>query len=223
MSIDMTITEELIADALRELSSRDTDIARAVQEVGHPPTRNRQPGFATLIGIITAQQISVAAASAIRTRLEAAATSLTPESFLALDDDALAAVGMSGRKIEYSRALAQAIISGEFDPDQLAKLPEEEAMASLISHKGIGRWSAEIYLLFALGRADVWPADDLAVALAVQKLKKLNERPNRERMEAIAEAWRPWRGIVALLMWEYYRGAPFEADQPRAKNKAARK
>ncbi len=208
----MTITETMIADALHELSSRDSDIARAVAEVGHPPTRNRQPGFATLIGIITAQQISTAAAMAIRTRLEAAADPLTPENFLALDDAALAAVGLSGRKMEYGRALATTIVSGDFDPTHLATLPEEEAMASLISHKGIGRWSAEIYLLFALGRTNVWPADDLAVAVAVQKLKKLNERPNRERMEAIAEPWRPWRGIVALLMWQYYRGAPFSSD-----------
>lgn len=223
MSIAMAITESLIADALRELSSRDTDIARAVAEVGHPPTRNRQPGFATLIGIITAQQISAAAASAIRTRLETAANPLTPENFLALDDDAMSAIGLSGRKIEYGRALAAAIVSGDFDPANLATLPEEEAMASLISHKGIGRWSAEIYLLFALGRTDVWPADDLAVAVAVQRLKRLNERPNRERMDAIAEAWRPWRGIVALLMWQYYRGAPFGADKPTPKKRGARK
>ena len=219
----MAITEALIADALHELSSRDTDIARAVAEVGHPPTRNREPGFATLIGIITAQQISAAAATAIRTRLEAAADPLTPENFLALDDTALATVGLSGRKIEYGRALAATIVSGDFDPAYLATLPEDEAMASLISHKGIGRWSAEIYLLFALGRTDVWPADDLAVAVAVQKLKRLNERPNRKRMEAIAEPWRPWRGIVALLMWQYYRGAPFSADGPTPKKKGARK
>jgi DNA-3-methyladenine glycosylase II len=223
MSIAMAITEALIADALHELSNRDEDIARAVQEVGHPPTRNHEPGFATLIGIITAQQISAAAASAIRARLETAADPLTPENFLALDDAALAAVGLSGRKIEYGRALATTIVSGEFGLANLSTLPEEEARASLISHKGIGRWSAEIYLLFALGRTDVWPADDLAVAVAVQKLKSLNERPNRERMEAIAEPWRPWRGIVALLMWQYYRGAPFGADGQTAKKKGVRK
>ncbi len=221
MSIAMAITDELIAEALRELSSRDADIARAVKEVGHPPSRDREPGFGTLINIITAQQISAAAASAIRARLEAAADPLTPENFLALDDAALSAVGLSGRKIEYGRALAQAIIAGEFDPNELAVLPEADAMASLIKHKGIGRWSAEIYLLFALGRTDVWPADDLAVATAVQRLKRLKKRPDRKRMEAIAEPWRPWRGIVAILMWRYYRGAPLGADAPSVKKKVA--
>lgn len=219
MSIAMAITDRLIAKALTELSRRDADIARAVKEVGHPPSRIREPGFGTLIGIITAQQISAAAASAIRARLEAAADPLTPQSFLALDDAALAAVGLSGRKIEYGRALAKSIVSGEFDPDELAALPEDAAMASLIKHKGIGRWSAEIYLLFALGRTDVWPADDLAVATAVQRLKRLKKRPDRKRMETIAEAWRPWRGIVAILMWRYYRGAPLGVDQQPAPKK----
>ena len=221
MSIAMAITDKLIAEALTELSRRDADIARAVKEVGHPPSRDREPGFGTLIGIITAQQISAAAASAIRSRLEAAADPLTPENFLALDDAALAAVGLSRRKIEYGRALAQSIVSGDFSPDELADLPEGDAMASLIKHKGIGRWSAEIYLLFALGRTDVWPADDLAVATAIQRLKQLKKRPNRERMEKLAEAWRPWRGIVAILMWRYYRGAPLGEDKQPTKKKAA--
>ena len=223
MSITMAITKTLIADALHELSIRDSDIARAVAEVGHPPARNHQPGFTTLIGIITAQQISAAAATAIRTRLETAANPLTPENFLALNDATLAMVGLSGRKIQYGRALATKIASGDFDPTHLDTLPEAEAMASLLNHKGIGRWSAEIYLLFALSRTDVWPADDLAIAVAVQKLKQLNERPNRERMEAIAEPWRPWRGIVALLMWQYYRGTPFNSGEPTPTKKKALK
>lgn len=217
MSTTMEITNKLIEHALKELSARDKDILRALEEVGYPPARISKPGFGTLMGIIIGQQISAEAATAIRTRLEKASNSINPEGFLALDDFTLKTVGLSNRKIEYGRNLARKILSGDFDSTGLTRMSEEGAIKSLMRHKGIGRWSAKIYLLFALGQADVWPAEDLAVAVAVQKLKGLHERPSLEEMEAIAEPWRPWRGIVALLMWKYYRGAPLNIDNSTSK------
>ncbi|MBL4766502.1 MAG: DNA-3-methyladenine glycosylase 2 family protein [Rhodobacteraceae bacterium] len=201
------MTPETIATALSELAARDADIARAVEAVGYPEPRNREQGFGTFLNIIIGQQVSVHAAAAIRGRLVEATQPLTPDSFLALDDDALRVVGLSRRKMEYSRLLAEDILSGAFSPDKLPELDDDQVMAEIIARKGLGRWSAEVYMLFALGRTDVWPADDLAVQVAVQRIKGLDERPNRATMDEIAEAWRPWRGIAALLFWHHYNTA----------------
>ena len=201
------MTKKVIAPALDALAKRDTDIARVIGEVGYPEPRNRDPGFETFVNIIIGQQVSVHAAAAIRGRLLAAADPLTPESMLALDDDALKAVGLSRRKMEYSRLLAQDVLEGRFDPDGLHKLDDDAIMEAIVARKGLGRWSAEVYMLFALGRTDVWPADDLAVIVAVQRLKGLDDRPNRKLMDELAEDWRPHRGMVALLMWHHYNNA----------------
>jgi DNA-3-methyladenine glycosylase II len=201
------MTPDLIATALDELAARDADIARALDSVGYPEPRNREPGFATFLNIIIGQQVSVHAAAAIRGRLADAVNPLTPERFLALDDDALRAIGLSRRKMEYCRLLAQDIESGDFEPVRLPELDDETVMAQIIARKGLGRWSAEVYMLFALGRCDTWPADDLAVQVAVQRIKGLDDRPNRATMDDIAESWRPWRGIAALLFWHHYNNA----------------
>lgn len=203
----MVTTPETVAAALDTLAARDADIARTLAEVGYPEPRVRTPGFATLLDIIVGQQVSVQSAAAIRARLKEAADPLTPDSFLALDDAALRRVGFSRRKVEYGRLLAQDILEGRFDPEGLPALDDEAILAEIVARKGLGRWSAEIYMLFALGREDVWPADDLAVQVAVQKLKRLDERPNRAVMDAVAETWRPHRGAAALLMWHIYRKA----------------
>lgn len=201
------MTPESIAAALDELAARDADIARALETVGYPAPRNREPGFATFLNIIIGQQVSVHAAAAIRARLAVAADPLTPENFLTLDDDALRAVGLSRRKMEYGRLLALDIESGAFEPDRLPEFDDEQVMAQIIARKGLGRWSAEIYMLFALGRPDMWPADDLAVQVAVQRIKGLEDRPSRAVMDDIAESWRPWRGVAALLFWHHYNTA----------------
>jgi len=201
------MTPKSIAAALDELAARDADIARALETVGYPEPRNRDPGFATFLNIIIGQQVSVHAAAAIRGRLAAAADPLTTGNFLALDDDALRAVGLSRRKMEYGRLLAQDIDSGAFEVDRLHEFEDEQVMAQIIARKGLGRWSAEIYMLFALGRPDMWPADDLAVQVAVQRIKGLDDRPTRAVMDDIAESWRPWRGVAALLFWHHYNTA----------------
>jgi DNA-3-methyladenine glycosylase II len=201
-------SRKTLEEALAELGRRDPDLARAQREAGLPALRKRAPGFATFLDIILAQQLSAASANAIRARLKALATPLSPESFLALDDASLRGIGFSRQKVLYGRGLAEALANGALDLAHIHRLPDEEAIAAITSLKGLGRWSAEVYLLFALRRPDIWPVDDLAVVVAVQRLKRLKERPDRKRMLAIAEPWRPWRSYAARLMWHYYRNAP---------------
>jgi DNA-3-methyladenine glycosylase II len=202
------MTPEFIRDALNDIATRDTDLADALQEYGYPAPRIHEPGFASLINIIIGQQVSTHAAAAIRERLETALNPLTPETFLNAEDEALRAVGFSKRKVEYGKGLAVAIINGTLETERLIALDDDEVTKTLTNIRGIGRWSADIYMLFALGRANAWPIDDLAIQVAVQKLKRMRKRPDRKRMEAIAKRWRPYRGVAALFLWHYYKGAP---------------
>ena len=204
------ITPGTLKLALAELAARDPDLARAHREAGPPPLRRRPKGFPALVRIVCSQQVSVASADAILGRLDAAVSPLIPEGFLALDDDALKRVGFSRQKTAYIRGLAADLMAGRVDLDRLARLDDEAAIAELVKIKGIGRWSAEIYLLFSLKRPDIWPVDDLAVVVAVQRLKRLPERPDRAAMIEIGEPWRPWRSVAARLMWHYYRKTPAE-------------
>jgi DNA-3-methyladenine glycosylase II len=201
-------SREIMEAALIELGRRDPDIARAHREAGTPTLRRRPASFATLMNIILAQQLSRASAMAIGARLEALAGPLTPERFLALDDETLRRIGFSRQKILYGRDLAAAVAEGRLDLAAMRRIEDEAAIEMLCQVKGIGRWSAEVFLLFALKRPDIWPVDDLAVVVAVQRLKRLHERPDRKRMIAIGESWRPYRSIAARLMWHYYRNAP---------------
>lgn len=198
------LSEVSLSEGLEALARADADVARALAEAGPPSLRSREPGFEALLGAIVSQQISKAAAQTVWDRLAAAADPLGPETILALDDDALRAAGLSRQKALYARGLAEAVVSGAIDLAGLAHLPDEEVVQQLVALKGIGRWSAEIYLLFALGRPDAFPADDLALMIGAQRLKRLDQRPARGELMEIAEAWRPWRGPAALLLWHYY-------------------
>ncbi len=201
------LDEQTLTEALAELAARDADIARGLKEVGRPSLRWGDPGFKTLLRAIVSQQISKAAAAAVWGRLEEAAGDLAPESVAALDEGALRAAGLSRQKVSYVRGLAEAVVTGGIDLGGLAARPDEEVVAELVRLKGIGRWSAEIYLLFALHRPDAFPADDLALMVGAQRLKRLEERPTRTGLAEIAETWRPWRGPAALLLWHYYSAA----------------
>lgn len=202
------MTPAFIRTALDDIAARDEDIAKALREYGYPAPRNRPPGFSTLINIIIGQQVSTQSAAAIRGRLEETLEPLTPEGFLALGDEALRAVGFSGRKVEYGRGLAEAVLDGTLDTDRLATLDDDAVAKALTGIRGLGPWSADIYMLFSLDRADAWPADDLAIQVAVQKLKRMRKRPDRKRMDKVARKWRPYRGVAALFLWHYYKGAP---------------
>ena len=202
------MTPEFIRNALDEVAARDNDLRAALDAFGYPAPRNREPGFGTLINIIIGQQVSTNAAAAIRNRLEMAIDPLTPKTFLAAGHEILRNVGCSNRKIEYGRGIAEALLEGTLDTVHLTELSDEDVAKTITSFRGLGPWSADIYMLFALGRADAWPLDDLAIQVSVQRLKNMRNRPNQKRMEAVARRWRPYRGVVALFLWHYYKGAP---------------
>ncbi len=197
--------DETLRPAMEALAERDPDIAIAYEVCGLPPIRRHEPGFAGLIRIMAAQQVSAQAAQAIISRLDAALKPVSAEGFLALDDEAQKQIGLSRPKQRYGRALAEDILAGRLDLKEIEMLDDEAAAAALMKVKGIGRWTAEVYLLFALQRPDIWPAGDLAVQVAAQKLKKLSERPVGETMIALAEGWRPYRTAAARFLWHMYR------------------
>ncbi len=196
--------ESWLTRGLDALSAAHPDFAALRQELGDPPLRSRPPGFATLLDAILGQQVSTASANAIKAKLQAAICPATPQSVLSAGPEVLRAAGFSRQKISYALDLADAIVEGRLDLDGMKDLEDEAAIEALIAIKGIGRWTAEIYLLFALHRPDVWPAADLALAVAVQRLHNLEERPVGRRAYEVVEHWRPWRGAAAHLMWKAY-------------------
>jgi DNA-3-methyladenine glycosylase II len=194
--------------SLKALATRDPVLAAALATIGPPPERTRPPGFATLVRIIVGQQVSSKAAASLWARLEAAIDPVTPERLAMLSPEDLRALGLSRQKAAYALGLAEAVASGALDLARVHAADDEAAIAELITVKGIGRWSAEIYLLFALGRPDVFPSGDLALAIAAQRLKKLRRRPDPKRLAKLAEAWRPHRGAAAHFLWHYYANPP---------------
>jgi DNA-3-methyladenine glycosylase II len=208
--------DERLRPALEALAAADPDIAEAYADCGLPPRRASDPGFPGLMRMIAGQQVSVQSAAAIIRRLEERVDPLTPERFLAAGEDDLKAAGLSRPKMRYGRLLAEAIASGALDIDGLAALDDAAAIDALTRVKGIGQWTAEIYLLFALGRPDVWPVGDLALCIAAQHLKKLETRPDARQMTALGEAWRPHRSAAARFLWHLYRH-PGVALGPNAK------
>ena len=197
--------DESLRPAMESLAAADPDIAKAYARCGLPPVRGSEPGFPGLIRMIAGQQVSVQSARAIVGRLEERVDPLTAEGFLALAEDDLKAIGFSRPKMRYGRLLAEEIAGGGLDIDGLAELDDKEAIAALTRIKGIGPWTAEIYLLFALRRPDVWPVDDLALCIAAQHLKSLSTRPDRKAMLALGEPWRPFRSAAARFLWHLYR------------------
>ena len=205
------MTDTSLQSAIEELAERDADMARAYAQVGLPPKRGQRAGFASLIGTICSQQMSTASSRAIMGRLTESVNRLEPKAFLALDDEALRRIGFSRQKITYCRILANAVASGALNFPALKSLSDEAVVDELTNLKGIGRWTADIYLLFALKRPDVWPVGDLALVIAVQRLKGLKERPNAKKMHKIGEPWRPHRSAASRFLWHYYSNAPKDA------------
>ena len=198
------LNEKTFSRGLRFLSARDADLAKIIRDWGPPPMWVRDSGFPTLILIILEQQVSLSSARAAFARLGTAAKTITPMRFLRLDDAALKAVGFSRQKTTYARHIAQAIVERRFHPAELEKMDDEEARATLVQLKGIGSWSADIYLMMALRRPDIWPKEDLALATAVQKVKGLASRPKPGELESLGAAWQPWRAVAARLLWHFY-------------------
>ena len=208
MPIDV-LDDESLLKAIEILADRDPDLASIVQRYGSPPMWSRPPGFATLIRIILEQQVSLSSARAAYNRLNEATGNVSPTSFLKLNDKELKSIGFSRQKTRYGRQLARGIIDGSVDLEALEGYHDEEARSRLMATKGIGRWSADIYLLMALRRPDVWPHSDIALIKAVTRIKELKSHPSGKEWDAIGEAWRPWRSVAARLVWfEYLGGRP---------------
>jgi DNA-3-methyladenine glycosylase II len=203
----MVRSVESIKKAVDELARREKAFAAVLERHGHPEPRVSDRGATTLLRTIVGQQVSVAAARSMWAKLEAAYGG--PPDLAEIEkatDDELRLAGLSRQKAGYARSLATLVLSGELDLDRLPE-DDEEAIALLTRIKGIGRWSAEIYLLFAEGRTDVWPAGDLAVQIEIGKLLGLEGKPTEKQLRELAEAWRPHRGAVAVLAWHSYNSA----------------
>jgi len=198
------LDEEGFVRGLRFLCGSDPDLAQIVANLGPPPMREREPGFPTLIHIILEQQVSLASARAAYDRLLKAVSPLTPDQFLELDNATLKTIGFSRQKTAYGRNLAQMIVSGRLDLAGLDAMDDAAVRSELLKVKGIGPWTANIYLLVVLRRPDVWPREDLALAVAAQEIKQLGSRPTVDELDALSKAWKPWRAIAARLLWHYY-------------------
>ena len=203
----MGLSAETIRSGLDAIAAQTPAIGAALGRVGYPEPRIRARGYATLLRTIVGQQVSVAAASSMWAKLTAAlGDDVAPKALLAADFDALRACGLSRQKQGYARSLCELVLAGALDFNALPA-DDEEAIALLTQIKGIGRWSAEIYLLFAEGRPDIWPAGDLAVQVGLGKLLALPERPSEKRTRDLAEIWRPHRGAAAIFTWHCYNNA----------------
>ena len=198
------LNDENFARAIKYLSEKDEDLGEIVKDLGIPPMWNRKPGFPTLMHIILEQQVSLASARAAYNRLLSSVKPLNPENFLKLNDSELLVIGYSRQKTLYSRILAGSILDGSIDLNKIEKMNDSDARSELMKLKGIGRWTADIYLLMALGRPDVMPAGDLALEVALQHVKGLKSRPSREKLQKISNAWRPWRAVAARILWHFY-------------------
>jgi len=214
------LCEVSLTEGCEALASADADLARVYRAHGLPPLRYRPPTYDTLLRIIVAQQVSVASANAIWNRLQERLTKggeeVTPEAFLTLDDEALRAIGFSRQKTAYGRAIAQDLTSGRVDLGTVETLADEEAIAELVKLKGIGRWTAECFLLFSYGRPDVWPADDVGLMIGMEKIKGLKTRPDAKRMRRLARPWSPWRGVAARLLWHVRKLDVVPADASKS-------
>jgi len=200
----VTLTERTLAQGVRALARRDEDLARVVQRHGPPPLWDRRPGFPTLVQIILEQQVSLSSGRAAYVRLASAAGRVTPGQIARLELRALARAGLTRQKSAYIRGLARAVVDGHLDLDRVHRMSDDEAHVELLKLKGIGPWTADIYLLMALCRRDVWPRHDLALASAMRDVKRLRSVPTPDRQLEIAEAWRPWRAVAARVMWHHY-------------------
>ncbi|MFN6964289.1 MAG: DNA-3-methyladenine glycosylase family protein [Pyrinomonadaceae bacterium] len=198
------LDRQTLARACRELAAADPTLGVSLARHGTPPLWDREPGFATLLQIILEQQVSLASAKACFDKLAARLGGVRPEGVLTLDDDEMRAVGFSRQKAAYARHLAEAVLDGRFDFEAVHSLPDHEAKHELMRLKGVGHWTADIYLLMAMLRPDVMPRGDLALHIAWQKITGAERRPDADEFLTIAESWRPYRSVAARMLWHFY-------------------
>ena len=204
----MGIGKEGLKESLDALAARDPRIALALEQAGYPEPRISEPGYQTLLRAIVGQQVSVASAASMWNKLTAlVGDPPNPQALIEASDETLRSAGLSRQKAAYARSLAEEVVSGRLD---FARLPEDddEAVEELVRVKGIGRWTAEVYLLFAEGRRDIWPAGDLAVQIEAGRILGLDGKPTEKKLRELSEAWRPHRGAFAIFTWHHRRAIP---------------
>ena len=201
-------------DICDALAASDTDLTAIINAHGYPPMWNRPNTFETLIHIILEQQVSLASALAALNKLRERLGQITPEGLLRLTDEELKACYFSRQKTNYARHLARALQSGELDLQALEKLPDHEVRTRLTALKGIGDWTVDVYLIFVLQRADIFPLGDLAAVNALKRLKKIPKETSREQLVTMIGTWQPHRTIATMLLWHYYLSAPRPASRP---------
>jgi len=206
---DFILNKSEIERRLKALADDDAHVAEAVKLVGYPEERRGDQGFATFMRVIVGQQLSVKAAATIRGRVEAlVAEPDDPDAYDKVTDEALRAAGLSRQKIAYARSLVETVRDGTLDLGALPHMDDDEAVAAITAVKGLGVWSAHMYLMFSLGRPDIWPVGDLAVRVGIGRIIELDDRPTEKQVQEIGERWRPHRSPMALLAWHYYSNAP---------------
>jgi DNA-3-methyladenine glycosylase II len=198
------LTGKTLAAAASALANRDKLLARILKSHGPPPLWKRPQGFSTLVRIILEQQVSLASAASIYGRLSNAIDPFLPGRFIEAGEIQFRSLGVTRQKASYLLRLAEQIEGRHLSLTALSRMTDADAKLALMNVKGIGSWSADIYLLMAMCRADIWPAGDLALATTVMELKRLKERPNQERLQAIGERWRPYRAVAARMLWQHY-------------------
>jgi DNA-3-methyladenine glycosylase II len=198
------LTQATVSQYAAELGRLEDHFQQVLDRLGPPPLWQREPGFPTLVLIILEQQVSLASARAAFNRLLEICPVLTPETFLGLGDEALREAGFSRQKTSYCRGLAQAMLDGQLDLPGMAAKDDETVRRELIAIKGIGAWTADIYLLMVLRRPDIWPVQDRALAVAMGRLWGMSEPPSPAEMAQMGEAWRPYRAVAARLLWHHY-------------------
>ena len=201
------LTAKSLAVAARELAARDEMLAGIHAIHGDPPLWRRATGFTTLVHIILEQQVSLKSAKAMLVRLQGVIEPFTPERFVELGYEYLRSLGVTRQKSAYLIDLSTSIVSGNLSFTKLGRMSDDDARLALTRIKGIGLWSADVYLLMAMRRADIWPAGDLALAVAMKELKGLTNRPGPIELEQWAEQWRPLRAVAARMLWQYYLGS----------------
>ncbi|HKU97184.1 MAG TPA: DNA-3-methyladenine glycosylase 2 family protein [Vineibacter sp.] len=216
MSIPFRLDEARLREGMDYLAQLDPRFAEARAVYGDPPLRTAEEGFSALLRSIIGQQVSVFAARSIWDRVATAVDPVTPENLLRLSDEELRACGLSNNKVKFARSLALDTVERRIVFEDLPTLDDQTLVATLTQAKGIGPWTAEIYMMFALGRPDVMPINDLGLIVAAQHLLKLRQRPEPERLLKLSKPWRPWRTVAALFLWHFRRNMPDFSSSPAA-------